>query len=65
MFFPRRHRENRRFSYEPRYYNPTHDENIKQRLRIKSSTYSGRQSPKRLLIILALLIMAVYLFLNL
>ncbi|MFV1980271.1 MAG: hypothetical protein ACC655_03890 [Rhodothermia bacterium] len=65
VFFPGRRIQNRRFSYEPRYYDPTHDENIRQRLRIKSGTYSGRRSPMRLLIILGLLIIAVYLFLSL
>ena len=47
------------------YYDPTRDENIRQRLRIKRKSYSRRQSPARLLVILALLIMATYLFLKL
>ena len=64
MFFPRRRAEIKRFSYEPRYYDPTHEENLKQRLRIKSSAYTRRQSPARLLLILALLVMALYIFLS-
>ena len=61
----RRQIHNRRFSYEPRFYDPMREENLKQRLRIKSKTNKTRQSPMRFFIILALLIIAVYVFLSL
>ena len=65
MIFSRRHVQNKRFSYEPRYYDPAPDENLRQRFRIKGKKLSRRQSPVRLLVILALLVLAVYIFLNL
>lgn len=65
MFFQRNRVKNHRFSYEPRYYDPSRDENIKQRMRIQSRSLARRKKPTSFLIILALLVMAVYVFLSL
>jgi len=62
MFFPRNRVKNQRFSYEPRYYNPTRDENIRQRMRIQGRSAARRKRPTNLLVILALLVMALYIF---
>ena len=62
MFFPRNHVKNRRFSYEPRYYDRTRDENIRQRLRIQSRSAAKRKRPANVLVILALLVMALYIY---
>ena len=64
LFFPKRV-QHRRFDYEPRYYDPSKEENLRQRMRIQRRARSKRQNPSRLLIILGLLIMALYIFLKL
>ena len=64
LFFPKRV-QHRRFEYEPRYYDPKREEDLKQRMRIKRKAVSRRQNPSRFLIILGLLIMALYIFLKL
>ena len=62
MFVPRHKVRNRRFTYEPRYYDPTHDEGIKRRLRIKRRAKSKRRGRMSLFWILALLLMALYIY---
>lgn len=51
----------RRFQYEPRHYDPTRDESLKRRLRIKSRA-RRRRSPLALFYFLALLLFAVYIY---
>ncbi len=65
MFFPRRRVTNQRFTYVPRYYDPSDEENIRQRMRIQSRAKARRKQPINLLIIIALLVMALYVFVNL
>lgn len=61
MFFGRR-RGNKRFDYEPRFYDPTRDDRIKRRMRIKSKTQKrGRQQSALTLGILLILVLIVYL----
>lgn len=40
-FLGKRH-QHRRFSYQPRYYDPSKDERIRERMRVSSSTRKGR-----------------------
>lgn len=51
----------RRFAYQPRYYDPSRDDNLKRRMHIQSAARSKRKSPGiiRLALILA---MALYLY---
>ena len=65
MFFPRNRVSNQRFTYTPRYYDPTPDDNVRQRMRIQSRSKVRRKKPINLLIIIALLVMALYVFVNL
>lgn len=65
MFFPRHRVKNQRFSYVPRYYDPTRDDNIRQRIRIQSRSRGRRKQPINLLIILVLLVIVLYVFFNL
>ena len=51
----------RRFSYEPRFYDPTKDESLKRRMRVHSRS-RRRRSPLGLLYFLALLFFAIYIY---
>lgn len=57
-------RKPRYFSYEPRYYDPKREENIKNRMRIKSHSRAKRRSPVGLIIFLMLLGFALYVYLS-
>ena len=61
LFIPDRKVKPRRFSYEPRHYDPTKDESLKRRMRIKSRS-RRRRSPVGLLYFLALLLFAIYIY---
>jgi hypothetical protein len=62
MMIPQRHRPKpRRFEYEPRFYDPTHDERLKQRIRIKSKASRGQRPSFLFLAILFLLSLLIYL----
>ncbi len=61
LFLPSRRANPRRFAYVPRYYDPTKDESLKRRIRIRSRA-RRRRSPIGLLYFLALLLFAVYLY---
>ncbi len=61
LFIPNRKAVPRRFSYVPRYYDPTKDESFKRRIRIKSRA-RRRRSPMGLLYFLALLFFALYIY---
>lgn len=52
----------RRFSYEPRYYNPEKEQSLKRRMRIQSRSVRSRKSNTglRLLIMAGLLGFALY-----
>ncbi len=61
LFTPSRKAKPRRFSYEPRFYDPTRDDSLKRRMRIHSRA-RRRRSPLALLYFLALLVFAVYIY---
>ena len=61
VFSGKRKTRPRAFKYEPRYYDPTRDESLKRRMRIKSRA-RRRRSPLALLYLLALLLFAVYIY---
>ena len=60
LFVPSRKAKPRRFSYEPRYYDPTKDESLKRRMRIHSK--ARRRSPLGLLYFLVFLFFAIYIY---
>ena len=51
----------RRFSYEPRYYKPEKDENLKRRMRIHSAARSKRRSSS-MIQLAVILVIVVYLY---
>lgn len=55
-------RQPRRFSYEPRYYDPKRDEDLKNRMRIKSLSRAKRRSPLGIIMFLLLLMITIYLY---
>ncbi len=59
--FLKRKVRHRTFSYEPRYYDPSRDESLKRRMRIKSRA-RRRRSPLALLYLAALLFFAFYIY---
>lgn len=61
LFISSRKVKNRRFSYEPRFYNPQKDEDLKRRMRIKSRA-RRRRNPAGLLYFFALLLFAIYIY---
>lgn len=63
MFVSKRRARPRRFDYEPRYYNPERDQKLKQRMRIQSKV-KRRRSPAGLVYFIALLLMAVVIYLQ-
>lgn len=62
LFVPGRRSRPRRFDYEPRYYNPKKEDDLKRRLRVQSKTRSRRRSPAGIIYFLMLLGMAVYIY---
>ena len=61
IFVPRRRSKPRRFSYEPRYYDPTKDESLKRRMRVHSRA-RRRRSPLGLIYFVVLLFFAIYIY---
>jgi hypothetical protein len=55
----------RRFSYEPRYYDPRRDEDLRHRMRHARPAHPRRRHPARLLALVVLLALAAYLYLGL
>jgi hypothetical protein len=51
----------RKFDYEPRFYDPSDDEDLKRRMRVKSRT-SQRRSPTSLLYLAGLLLLTLYIY---
>ncbi len=66
IFIPTNRRvRNRRFSYEPRYYDPEKEERLKRRIRIKSRSRARRRNPAGLIYFLVMLAMVIYVYLKL
>ena len=62
LFMPGRRVKHRRFSYEPRFYNPERDEKLKRRIRVHSR--ARRRRPAGLIYFLLLLVMVVYIYMK-
>lgn len=61
IFIPNRRAKPRRFSYEPRHYDPKKEENIRRRMRIQSRA-RRRRKPLGLIYLAALLLFALYIY---
>lgn len=55
----------RRFSYEPRFYDPKREEDMKRRMRIKSLSHRKRRSPAGIIVFVILFVFAVYIYASL
>ena len=62
LFIPRSRVKHRRFSYEPRFYDPKKDEDLRRRMRIKSLSRRKRRNPSGIFILILLLGMALYIY---
>lgn len=60
MMMSNRRAKHRRFDYEPRFYDPSEDDRLKQRIRVQSKTRRGKRPSFLFLIILFALSLAVY-----
>ncbi|MEM1270428.1 MAG: hypothetical protein AAF752_15435 [Bacteroidota bacterium] len=67
MLLPKRKIRNRKFHYEPRFYDPKREEDLKNRMRIKRTSYSKRRSTRLTVFISMgiLLLIAFYIYVNL
>ena len=61
LFLPGRRVRNKRFDYEPRFYDPKKDEKLKKRMRIQAHN-RRRRSPMAIVYFLLLGAMAVYFY---
>jgi len=61
LFRPSKRKKPNKFGYEPRFYNPDKDEDIKRRMRVKRRR-KRRRSPMSLLYFLGLLLFALYIY---
>lgn len=61
IFLPGRGVRNRKFDYEPRYYNPKKDEKLKKRMRIQAVN-RRRRSPLGIVYFILLFAMAIYVY---
>ena len=64
LFIPGRRVKHRRFSYEPRFYDPKREEGLKRRMRVGSRA-RRRRSPLGLLYFFGLLLFALYIYTSL
>jgi hypothetical protein len=64
LFTPSRRRKPKRFTYEPRFYNPDKEEDLKRRMRVKRRKKRQR-SPLSILYLIGLLSFAVFLMYSL
>jgi len=64
LFLPGRKVRNRRFEYEPRFYDPTKEERLRRRIRVQRLAHR-RRSPLGLIIFGILFLMVMYIYLNL
>jgi hypothetical protein len=55
----------RRFSYDPRYYDPRKEEDLRKRMRIRSLSRRPKRSPQGIIFFVILLVLAVWVYLNL
>ncbi|MDX1741776.1 MAG: hypothetical protein R3178_10795 [Rhodothermales bacterium] len=62
LFIPGKRSQNRRFSYEPRYYDPQKDESVRRRLRIMTRSRRRRRPAAGAIYLAALLILALYIY---
>ncbi len=62
LFIPSKKATYRRFSYEPRFYDPEKEEKLKRRIRIKSKV--RRRSPAKSVFFMALLMLAAWIYLT-
>ena len=65
IFLPRSRAKHRRFSYEPRYYDPKKDEDLRRRMRIKSLSRRKRRNPYGILVFAILLVLALFMYFQL
>lgn len=65
IFLPRARAKHRRFSYEPRYYDPKKDEDLRRRIRVKSLSRRKRRNPAGLVIFVILFALAVFIYIQL
>jgi hypothetical protein len=59
LFTPSKSRKPKRFDYEPRFYNPDKEEDLKRRMRVKRRK-NRQRSPLSLLYLLGLLAFALF-----
>ena len=62
LFTPGRRASHRRYSYEPRYYDPRKDEKLKQRMRIQSQV--RRRRPAGLIYFALLFALCLWMYLS-
>ncbi len=65
IFLPRARAKHRRFSYEPRYYDPKKDEDLRRRIRVKSLSRRKRRNPAGIIIFAILFALALFIYLQL
>lgn len=65
IFLPRTRVKHRRFSYEPRFYDPKKDEELRHRMRIKSLSRRKRRNPYGILVFAILLGLALFIYFQL
>lgn len=63
LFIQGKKASNRRFSYEPRFYNPEKEERLKRKIRVKRLA-RRRRDPLGLIIFGILFAMVLYIYLN-
>jgi hypothetical protein len=63
LFFPTRRATHRRFSYEPRHYDPSKDDRLRRRIRIQSRRH--RKSSASVMFLALLLALALYIIVKL
>lgn len=62
LFTPSRRATPRKFSYQPRYYDPRKDQKLKQRIRLKSRSRRNRGKMSGLIYFAVLLAFAFYIY---
>lgn len=62
IFSPGKRAKYRRFSYEPRFYDPKKDEDLRRRMRIKSLSRRKRRNPAGIILFVILLAMALFVY---
>lgn len=62
LFSPSKRAKHKSFSYEPRFYDPKKDEDMRRRLRVKRTSRHRRRDKSSLLYLLLLLGFAAYIY---